>query len=161
MVVAATRLSTKQGREGVAMSRLNEDARVLLQGYPQEPITETAWARFWQAGDPEWRGDVCGCPDDHCIGEHHGADEPCGCIRALIADYEAASAEAAKLWSRHQAADPGAVEDGERWVRQRCDNGLTGWAFDIAVDDEAGIAITTEGDPSWRLLWSAGSADEW
>lgn len=143
------------------MPRLNEDAQIFLRGYPAEPVTEATWARFWQAGDPEWGGDECGCRDDRCTGYHHGADEPCGCIRTLIRDYETANDEAETLWERHQAGDPGAVEDGEKWVRQRCDYGLTGWAFDVTVDDEAGIAITTTKHPQWRLLWSAGSAEAW
>lgn len=145
----------------MTMTQLNEDARALLQGYIAEPVTETAWARFWQAGDPEWGGDECGCPDDRCIGHHHNANETCGCLRELISDYEAAVIEAEALWHRHQALEPGAVDDGEKWVRRRCDYGLTGWSFEIAVDGEAGIAITTEDNPQWRLLWSVGSADEW
>ena len=27
--------------------------------------------------------DDCGCPDDRCIGYHHEAGEPCGCVETL------------------------------------------------------------------------------
>lgn len=140
---------------------LNDDALRYLSGSGIEPITEKAWARFWESGSTEWGGDVCGCPDDRCIGHHHAADEPCWCLRSLVAEYEEAEKEAIALWDRHQACDDGAVTAGERWVRQRRDYGLTGWSYDVVVDDEAGIAIATEDDPRWRLLWSAGSADQW
>lgn len=142
------------------MTRLNEDARIFLMEYPVERATETDWARFWQAGDPEWGGDECGCPDDRCIGHHHLADEPCMCIRALLSEYETATREAAEIWERHRSGDPGAIEAGEKWVRERCDYGLTGWTFDVTVDGEAGIAITRDDAPQWQLLWSAERADQ-
>ena len=34
----------------------------------------------------QWTGDRCGCPDDRCIGRHHDADAPCGCVEALADD---------------------------------------------------------------------------
>lgn len=30
-------------------------------------------------------GDVCGCPDDRCIGRHHDADTECPCVASLAA----------------------------------------------------------------------------
>lgn len=33
-----------------------------------------------------WRGDSCGCPDDRCRGQHHGEDDACGCLEALLAE---------------------------------------------------------------------------
>lgn len=29
------------------------------------------------------RGDVCGCPDDRCVGHHHAEGDPCPCVAAL------------------------------------------------------------------------------
>ena len=64
--------------------QLNEEAQQFLDG---RGISVREWAMRWQNGDTEWHGDACGCPDDRCIGHHHGADEPCGCIRSLVRDY--------------------------------------------------------------------------
>ena len=32
---------------------------------------------------PAAGGDVCGCPDDRCIGRHHDADTECPCVNSL------------------------------------------------------------------------------
>lgn len=148
------------------MAHLNEDARRYLSGsgsgrFTADGITEIAWARYWGSGDPVWTGDACGCPDDRCIGYHHGADEPCGCLRVLVRDYEDTEDEAIDAWDKYQANDPSAVEVGREWVERQNVAGLSGWSFEIAVNGEAGIAIKTIGNPEWRLLWSAGRADEW
>lgn len=37
--------------------------------------------------DGQWHGDRCGCSDDRCIGYHHDADEDCGCLPVLLAEY--------------------------------------------------------------------------
>jgi len=37
-------------------------------------------------GAAAWSGDVCGCPDDRCVGHHHEEWEECGCFRTLLAD---------------------------------------------------------------------------
>lgn len=37
-----------------------------------------------------WPGDKCGCPDDRCIGHHHGELEECGCVEMLIEEALAA-----------------------------------------------------------------------
>jgi len=53
---------------------------------------------LWESGVPiasfiasfaldGWRGDVCGCSDDRCIGYHHGDDEDCACLPVLIEQY--------------------------------------------------------------------------
>lgn len=34
--------------------------------------------------DGEWVGDVCGCPDDRCIGHHHDETDECSCLAALL-----------------------------------------------------------------------------
>lgn len=41
-------------------------------------------------------GDVCGCPDDRCIGRHHDADTECPCAASLAADAAASETEAAR-----------------------------------------------------------------
>ncbi|PAK92580.1 hypothetical protein B8X04_17090 [Brevibacterium casei] len=71
------------------MTRLTDEARAVLAGWGAEPITEEEWAQHW-GDDSIWRGAECGCPDDRCIGHHHGADEPCGCLKPLIDDYDEA-----------------------------------------------------------------------
>lgn len=46
-------------------------------------LTKAAYIRrVWPDG--EWRGDVCGCTDDRCIGYHHDEDEECTCVLVLI-----------------------------------------------------------------------------
>jgi hypothetical protein len=59
---------------------LDLDARQVLQS---AGISRADYARSWFA-DGRWHGDTCGCPDDRCIGHHHDADEPCGCIRSIV-----------------------------------------------------------------------------
>lgn len=148
------------------MAHLNEDAQRYLSGsgsgrFTAEGITETAWARYWGSGDPVWMGDACGCPDDRCIGYHHLEDDPCGCLRVLVRDYEDNEKEAIEAWDKNQECDPAAVEAGSKWVDKQYVDGVTGWSFDIAVNGEAGIAVKTKKNPEWRLLWSAGRSDQW
>lgn len=45
-------------------------------------ITRRQWIDHYGTAD-QWAGDRCGCPDDRCIGHHHDADEPCGCLTVL------------------------------------------------------------------------------
>jgi hypothetical protein len=52
--------------------RLNPDARDHLRG---AGISQAGWARRFFV-DGRWHGDVCGCPDDRCIGYHHGLVSP-------------------------------------------------------------------------------------
>lgn len=66
------------------MARLNEDARTILASFD---VTPRQWTKHHQPYGGRWSGDACGCPDDRCIGHHHLADEPCGCLRALLDDY--------------------------------------------------------------------------
>ena len=68
------------------MSKLNEEARQQLDA---AGISVAAWAGH-HGGSSTWAGDKCGCPDDHCIGYHHEASEPCPCLRTLIREYNAA-----------------------------------------------------------------------
>ena len=63
--------------------KLNEDARAALR---DAGISQAAWARANHYSDGRWYGDACGCPDDRCIGYHHGEHEECGCLPALLAD---------------------------------------------------------------------------
>lgn len=41
------------------------------------------YSRQWWA-DGKWHGDICGCPDDRCIGYHHDEHEQCGCLEVLL-----------------------------------------------------------------------------
>lgn len=68
------------------MSKLNDAARTELA---IAGISVAAWSRRFTERST-WAGDVCGCPDDRCIGHHHAAEESCGCLRALIREYTAA-----------------------------------------------------------------------
>ena len=67
------------------MSKLNATAKATLR---DAGITQVSWAREYWAGD-EWHGDDCGCPDDRCIEYHHGTEEECGCLPALLANLPA------------------------------------------------------------------------
>lgn len=60
--------------------RLNQEARAALNA---AGISQAAWARrFFDVEG--WYGDVCGCPDDRCIGHHHDRNDECQCLRALV-----------------------------------------------------------------------------
>lgn len=50
-------------------------------------IPIASYARWLSGGEPTWHGDTCGCPDDRCIGYHHGVKEECGCLPVQIARY--------------------------------------------------------------------------
>lgn len=60
--------------------RLNDEARAALR---DAGVSQAAWARR-HFDVVSWWGDVCGCPDDRCIGFHHDAQDECGCLRALL-----------------------------------------------------------------------------
>lgn len=64
------------------MSRLGAAAKEQIHG---AGLTLAAWSRA-HFTDGRWHGDVCGCPDDRCVGNHHGADDRCHCLDALIAE---------------------------------------------------------------------------
>ena len=79
------------------MSALNAAAKAELR---DAGISQADWARTWfpcnavagdrrtEIGRPVWLGDACGCPDDRCIGYHHGAGEDCGCLPVLLGRYD-------------------------------------------------------------------------
>ena len=60
--------------------RLNRAAREELRA---AGVSEVEWTRRFFPGSG-WGGDVCGCPDDRCIGFHHDADDECGCLLSLL-----------------------------------------------------------------------------
>jgi hypothetical protein len=66
------------------MAHLNAAAKAALK---EARISQVGWARANFMRDGEWNGDVCGCPDDRCVGFHHDGPDDCGCLPALIADY--------------------------------------------------------------------------
>lgn len=83
------------------MSGLTADARADIEATCG---AITAYARFvfvwpeWPDGDDTWPGDECGCPDDACIGYHHAADRPCGCLLTLLRDYTREKTAAGETW---------------------------------------------------------------
>ena len=48
-------------------------------------LSQAEWARRNGYSDGKWGGDLCGCPDDCCIGYHHDEDDDCGCLPAVLA----------------------------------------------------------------------------
>lgn len=69
----------ESGRAG----RLSERARaeIIAAG-----LSVAAYVAMHFPGENTWRGDVCGCPDDRCVGYHHGDGDDCGCLAALLAN---------------------------------------------------------------------------
>jgi hypothetical protein len=65
--------------------KLNEYAKAGLRG---AGVPQAEWARR-HFTDGRWHGDACGCPDDRCIGYHHDGDGDCGCLPALLIDWQA------------------------------------------------------------------------
>lgn len=73
------------------MARLNAAAKAALR---DAGISQAAWARANYSPDDRWYGDACGCPDDRCIGYHHGKDEECRCLPVLLAEFQASRRDA-------------------------------------------------------------------
>lgn len=65
---------------------LNETARTVIA---DAGVTVTAYMRAQGYMDGVWGGDACGCPDDRCIGFHHGSEGECGCLRVLLDEMNA------------------------------------------------------------------------
>lgn len=64
--------------------RLNSEARDTLRS---AGVSQAAWIRHHFGDDVKtWPGDVCGCPDDRCVGYHHGAQDDCQCLLVLLPD---------------------------------------------------------------------------
>lgn len=70
----------------VRYGRLSRAARDTIRFWYGKPVTIAGYVRYWYA-DGVWRGDACGCHDDRCVGYHHGADQDCGCIEAMLGEY--------------------------------------------------------------------------
>ncbi|MFE3081747.1 hypothetical protein [Nocardia tengchongensis] len=62
--------------------RLNVTARETLRA---SGVSVAEWRTRNDMGDT-WLGDVCGCPDDRCIGLHHAGPDTCECLPALLSD---------------------------------------------------------------------------
>lgn len=58
-----------------------------------------------------WTGDSCGCVDDRCIGHHHDAGEPCGCLPAWAEDFAASNPRPAGAPLPASSTPAGAVAD--------------------------------------------------
>lgn len=115
-------------------------------------------------GSRDWRGDVCGCTDDRCVGFHHEGDEDCGCRPVLIQEHLdalAAAEQAIELWARYvvaQGEDIDAVrEDVADWVG-RFHRGAPSWSLDELVDGRPGISITSRYNDQHHLVWAAPSS---
>ena len=66
------------------MTALNATAKSQLLA---AGVTQAEWARANYMTSGRWSGDVCGCPDDRCIGFHHVSADNCGCLPTLLGDY--------------------------------------------------------------------------
>lgn len=66
---------------GYRAGRLSPQAREEIQAFGFSLFT---YVRTQFPGEATWRGDVCGCPDDRCIGYHHGPDDECRCLPAVL-----------------------------------------------------------------------------
>ncbi|MGW6132355.1 hypothetical protein ACWFNE_20205 [Cellulomonas sp. NPDC055163] len=134
-----------------------------------EQITDADGGTRWVPSD-QWRGDVCGCTDDRCTGYHHGENEPCGCLPALIAE-RAQKREAHALWAEYRAAAEAHDGQGdhvahdaartraEAWVRRYYPGALT-FSLDAPVKGQRGISVTYPGtDPGY--VGSAAEGDGW
>jgi hypothetical protein len=68
---------------------LSRQARDYIRWYaPDAGVTIAGYIRSYYP-DGKWGGDTCGCFDDRCIGYHHDASDPCGCLEACLDDYVA------------------------------------------------------------------------
>lgn len=72
----------------VRYGNLSRDARELIRYGCGDVVTIAGYVRHWF---PEgvWRGDSCGCPDDRCVGFHHGQRDDCGCLPVTVGEYVA------------------------------------------------------------------------
>lgn len=68
------------------MKGLGADAKQQLR---DAGIPFTYWTRYWfDSTATRWYGDTCGCLDDRCRGHHHDEDQWCGCLPAMIEQYQ-------------------------------------------------------------------------
>ena len=143
------------------MTRLNSTARATLRAHGLGP---TAWAVAQGYADAaSWRGDVCGCSDDRCIGYHHDENEECGCLPATIEQHEkdlAARAAGKIVWDAHlHANDTQATKDREAadaqlaaWIAEHQGTGATAHWFNATPPGLAYRNIFNDRD--W-LVWDA------
>jgi hypothetical protein len=101
------------------VTRLNDAAKAALS---DAGVSQAAWGRAQGWADGRWHGDACGCPDDRCIGYHHGDGDECGCLRVLLADL--ASRPPCPPWcADHQPGAAGIHQSAQRPVRLADDAG--------------------------------------
>jgi hypothetical protein len=78
-LIASVPQPTARRRPDVA--QLNGAATAALRG---AGVSQAVWIRAsFTIG--RWGGDARGCPDDRCIGCHHGGPDDCGCLAGLLA----------------------------------------------------------------------------
>lgn len=57
---------------------------VVVEQLRDAGVTQAEWCRRNGYPPGRWGGDLCGCPDDRCIGYHHDENDDCGCLPALL-----------------------------------------------------------------------------
>lgn len=152
-------------------------AQWIAYGGRLKPVPATDGTTRW-VPSTVWSGDVCGCTDDRCVGHHHGENEPCGCLPALIGE-RARTREAHALWTQYQAANDGreapdvlddAMVRAAAWVHRYYPAAVT-FSLDTPVKGRPGITVVYPGtdpgyvgsapdDDGWRMLVWAADTDE-
>lgn len=144
--------------------RLTAPARALLRDHG---ISAAEWTRI-QFGGGEWFGDACGCTDDRCIGHHHGEQDECSCLPALLRNYyqgQAAVRDGRVVWAAHlralETSVPADREDADRkaalWIEHYYPAAVT-WSLTETVDGKQGLTITNRFNDRRWLIWDAGEA---
>ena len=70
------------------MSALRRDVLTTLK---DAGVTRREYVEHWFGPGGPWGGDVCGCPDDRCIGYHHDDTDDCQCLPVCLAEVREAN----------------------------------------------------------------------
>jgi len=142
------------------MTTLTATARATLHA---AGIAPAEWSRR-HFTDGRWHGDVCGCPDDRCVGHHHDYPDDCGCLPALIDELHTtrrADAAAAPIWTRYRHAITAGDQAGAAAARQAAKEWVgtyhptaPSFSLDELVDGRAGITITSRHNDRRWLVWT-------
>ena len=65
-------------------------------GLADRQMTVEDYIDYFYPGKDSWTGDMCGCPDDRCIGYHHEAGDSCGCLNVKLEELHDELAKAAQ-----------------------------------------------------------------